>query len=689
MKKIILFAATAVSLISFSFLLSGDKGTDSLNNVVLQFITTNLMSNNLFIDNITIGARYDYDIAPVSVNNIAKDTSYSVNGNNSFQVTPRITFLNEGRQNVSASFNVTLKITPGTYTSVKQISSLANRRAIEVSFDSLTLSPNVNYTIKAWSSLSNEQNTANDTLTQTSLYLPGAKRNVLFEEYTNVSCPACGVNDPYLDTFIVSRFDTIVAIKYHTWWPASNDPMYTPNIPQIRNRVNYYPLNNVPVLNVDGYYLNIYPYTNFLFMYTPYRNRLSNGSPLGVSVTDTRIAGDTIKSDIALTIYSALPAGNYRMRVNAVERHIHYANPPGSNGEKEFYDVFRYMFPDTNGIAIPTTVGTYNYTIKYLRQTAWVDSMIYTAVFVQNDVNREVLNCAKARHFADNISQRHSSGSLNPLTLKQSNNPAIKLSVNETDTGGQSFNLEPFEVSLVPPGWSITNTDAVTFNLCNIANGPSFGGTKSIQMLLVSANWTTPSYHTLKSKVFNNINLTDSIKFDWAYAPYGGESVEGLKVQLSTDGGSTFPYTIFNKVGSQLATAPETGEAFVPADSSQWRTFGCALGDAIGIKKISSQVPAQFSLSQNYPNPFNPSTKIKFSLPHPSEGGEWAVQLNVYDLLGRKVASLIPPLRGGKEGLSPGTYEVEWNATNFSSGVYFYKLVAGDFVQTRKMILLK
>ena len=420
MKKLLFVFVIVTGLLSLSFFLKGDKGTDALNNVVLQFTTTNLMSNNLYIDNISIGDRFDYDIAPISINNLAKDTSYSVNGNNSFQVFPKVTFLNEGRQNITSTFNVTLKI--GTYTSVKQISSLGSKRAAEISFDSLTINPNQSYSIKAWSSLGNEQNTANDTLSQTSYFKPGARRNVLFEEFTNVSCPACGTSNPYLDTFIVARFDTIVAIKYHTWWPASNDPMYTPNIPQIRNRVSYYPLNNVPVLNVDGYYLNIYPFTNFLFLNTPYRNRLSNGSPIGLSVTDTRIAGDTIKADIALNIYSSLPSGNYRMRVNAIERHIHYASAPGSNGEKEFYDVFRYMFPDTNGIAIPTTVGTYSYTIKYLRQSAWVDSMIYSAVFVQNDNTREVLNCAKARHIADNILQSNPISKSNVLQDKRTDN---------------------------------------------------------------------------------------------------------------------------------------------------------------------------------------------------------------------------------------------------------------------------
>ena len=117
---------------------------------------------------------------------------------------------------------------------------------------------------------------------------------------------------------------------------------------------------------------------------------------------------------------------------------------------------------------------------------------------------------------------------------------------------------------------------------------------------------------------------------------------------------------------------------------------------SIGIQNISSEIPSTYSLSQNYPNPFNPVTKIKFSLPNPSEGGAQDVRLIVYDILGREITSLIPPLRGGQEGLSPGTYEVDWNGSSYASGVYFYRLIVrqagsstGDYNETRKMVLVK
>jgi uncharacterized delta-60 repeat protein len=102
----------------------------------------------------------------------------------------------------------------------------------------------------------------------------------------------------------------------------------------------------------------------------------------------------------------------------------------------------------------------------------------------------------------------------------------------------------------------------------------------------------------------------------------------------------------------------------------------------IGIQTISSEIPKSFSLSQNYPNPFNPTTKIRFSIP-PYEGGKGDVTLTVFDLLGREITTLV------NEQLKPGTYEVEWDASNYSSGMYFYKLTSESFSETKKLILLK
>jgi hypothetical protein len=101
-------------------------------------------------------------------------------------------------------------------------------------------------------------------------------------------------------------------------------------------------------------------------------------------------------------------------------------------------------------------------------------------------------------------------------------------------------------------------------------------------------------------------------------------------------------------------------------------------GNPIGITQISGEVPDRFSLSQNYPNPFNPMTNVKFQIPNAG-----FVKLIVFDILGREVSTLV------NEELKQGTYSVNWNAVNNPSGIYFYRLITGDFIKTKRMILLK
>ena len=124
---------------------------------------------------------------------------------------------------------------------------------------------------------------------------------------------------------------------------------------------------------------------------------------------------------------------------------------------------------------------------------------------------------------------------------------------------------------------------------------------------------------------------------------------------------------------------------------------GCQTGWAVGfggsihkmtgstVTSVDNQMetPAEYELSQNYPNPFNPSTTIKFSIATVGTYDLVSVQLIIYDVLGNEVTTLV------NEEKSSGTYEVGFNATELVSGIYFYKLQAGSFIEIKKMIFLR
>jgi hypothetical protein len=101
-------------------------------------------------------------------------------------------------------------------------------------------------------------------------------------------------------------------------------------------------------------------------------------------------------------------------------------------------------------------------------------------------------------------------------------------------------------------------------------------------------------------------------------------------------------------------------------------------GYVTGIETVNPNVPERFNLSQNYPNPFNPTTNIRFDIKSTAQ-----VELKIYDILGTEIQTLV------NSQLAPGTYNVNFDAAKLSTGVYFYTIKAGDFVSTKKMMLVK
>ena len=99
----------------------------------------------------------------------------------------------------------------------------------------------------------------------------------------------------------------------------------------------------------------------------------------------------------------------------------------------------------------------------------------------------------------------------------------------------------------------------------------------------------------------------------------------------------------------------------------------------VGLTQNGSEIPTKYDLYQNYPNPFNPTTKIKFDLPKQS-----VVTLKIYDIAGREISSLI-----NNQQYNAGAHSFDFNASNLASGVYFYRIQAGDFTEIKKMMLIK
>ena len=149
----------------------------------------------------------------------------------------------------------------------------------------------------------------------------------------------------------------------------------------------------------------------------------------------------------------------------------------------------------------------------------------------------------------------------------------------------------------------------------------------------------------------------------------------------TTDGGYTWiqqnritTYDLYNVFFTNLMNGYAIGENGTIINTS----FPGVTSIESEIENKIDQMPSDYSLSQNYPNPFNPTTSLQYAI-----GSRQFVTLKVYDLLGREIATLV------NEEKPAGEYEVEFNGSNLPSGIYFYQLKAGQFSETKKMILLK
>jgi hypothetical protein len=166
------------------------------------------------------------------------------------------------------------------------------------------------------------------------------------------------------------------------------------------------------------------------------------------------------------------------------------------------------------------------------------------------------------------------------------------------------------------------------------------------------------------------------------YTDCHNDDCTGLPDSIITEkikSGINLLYTEYRNAGHNIWNAAYYEPLFLPWVFSQNKT-----NNSTGIDKGNfNTIPKEFILYQNYPNPFNPSTKIKYTIPSVGTSLMKFVLLKVYDMLGKEVAVLV------NEGKPVGSYNVDFDGSKLPSGIYFYKLQAGSFVETKKMILLK
>lgn len=242
----------------------------------------------------------------------------------------------------------------------------------------------------------------------------------------------------------------------------------------------------------------------------------------------------------------------------------------------------------------------------------------------------------------------------------------------------------------LPPDQSMTIVDNITGTLLNL--GPFFGSGVAV----IPASYT--SFGTKAKLTITYVNIPveltsftgnviqDGVMLNWSTATELNN--QGFEIERSTAQQSW--QKIGYVPGFGTTTEPKSYSFLDENVSNGTYTYRLRQIDFDGSANYSPEVmvevdmtPSDFGLSQNYPNPFNPSTTIQFQVPKASD-----VSIVVYDMLGKEVKSLFA------SQVQSGKYSVEWNGTNnagmkVTSGMYIYRMIAGDFINVKEMVLLK
>ncbi len=248
----------------------------------------------------------------------------------------------------------------------------------------------------------------------------------------------------------------------------------------------------------------------------------------------------------------------------------------------------------------------------------------------------------------------------------------------ERDT--TSFDSSGNEISSISQQWlngQWTNNNFTLNNHVTVAFDSSGHGESAITQQWLNGQWVNVQQ---ESRTFDaNGNMLTDLFQQWSNGQWKNIF---LNTYTYDENGNNLSQ--YNSIWSDSSWIPSDNQLQINYGIKDFTFFGYSMKisySLLNTTNISTKVvsiPNKYSLSQNYPNPFNPSTTISFSLPSKS-----FVTLKVYDILGREIVTIV------SEEMPAGRYSKQWNAANLSSGIYFYRLQAGSYTETKKMILLK
>ncbi|MBW6490170.1 MAG: T9SS type A sorting domain-containing protein [Lentimicrobium sp.] len=537
-----------------------------------------------------------------------------------------------------------------------------------------------------------------------------SQRLVLLEHFTQASCGPCASVNPGLHTFLVNNSDKITSIMYHTSWPGY-DPMYNHNPADAAARTSYYGVVSVPNSVLDGNYFNGHPNS---WNINTVNTRYAVPSPFELSVFQSLSpTNDTLFVTMLIEATSNI-TGQAAAFMAIIEEHIHFTNPPGSNGERDFYNVMKKLLPTKTGISLPTPISAGDYMII---QSYWELANVYNLdqlsviAFVQNPLSKEIhqsCNLSEGNFIAPysndveimeftNLVSNYCQTYLNPIVRirNNGNNPLtsleLKYQVNNEDIQTYTWNgnLGVLESALI-------EIPEVNYEIL---------ATNSFKLYAQSVNGTTDQYlkndtilHTFEPALNSTREVLVKIRTDNSPEEITWEIKDGNGSVIASGG----PYTLPNNVENTDVELPADGcyEFFIYDAGGN----GICCGNGAGFYRLTSGgttlasgttfeyvQTAQFDVVsvgidkipvttgfEAYPNPANSQLFIEFTTEQNRN-----IKAQVINQLGKIIYSteLI--------AIVDINQKLEINTSNWPVGIYLIMLDDGSAVSSKKISVIR
>ena len=362
--------------------------------------------------------------------------------------------------------------------------------------------------------------------------------------------------------------------------------------------------------------------------------------PGGVSTTKVHVYDPLYNS---WSMAAPLPMALHHMPCAAANGKIYVLGGYTSNPFQPVSDTYEYD-PVANKWTIKTPVPT----VRGAASAAEMNGKIY----VIGGAGYNLLQSTDVNEVYNPLSDTWETKA--PMPTARDHHAVISLDTLIYSIGGRNFSLNIGSSGITEAYSPASNKWYLIDSLFWIRSGFSLGALNG-KIYAVGGEWFSPS----GSGIVAHIEVFDPKLNNWEFLTTMNTTRHGLGLGIVND----TIYTISGGIQAGFSYS-DVNEAFAPDKS-------------IGIQPIS-EAANEYKLYQNYPNPFNPITKIEFQIKKRSN-----VLLNVYDITGREIHTLL------NMQIDAGSYSINWDASNYPSGVYIYKILATDFTDAKKMILLK